>query len=70
MGPLPSAPKTRLVIDNPFCGVVIIGQDQRIRFANSMAARLLGLPTDAAVGSEYRAFAAPGSGYRDHGLPG
>ena len=60
LGPLPSAPKTRLVIDNPFCGVVIIGQDQRIRFANSMAARLLGLPADAAVGSEYRAALVPG----------
>ena len=55
-----SAAQARLVIDNPFCGVAIIGQDQLIRFANSMAARLLGLPANAAVGSEYRTSLQPG----------
>src|ERR1035437_6662080 len=41
------------VTDNLYCGVLIVGQDRKIRFANSIAARMLGLSTEDVVGSEF-----------------
>jgi len=41
------------VTDNLYCGVLIVGQDRKIRFANSTAARMLGLPRKEVVGSDF-----------------
>jgi len=41
------------VTDNLYCGVLIVGQDRKIRFANSTAARMLGLSAAEMVGSDF-----------------
>jgi PAS domain S-box-containing protein len=41
------------VTDNLYCGVLLVDQDRKIRFANSIAARMLGLSTEEVIGSEF-----------------
>jgi PAS domain S-box-containing protein len=48
-----SETKLRQVTDNLYCGIIIVGRDKKIRFANSTAVRLMGLPVEGVVGSKF-----------------
>jgi PAS domain S-box-containing protein len=41
------------VTDTLHCGVLIVDQDRKIRFANSTSVRLLGLPPEGVIGSKF-----------------